>query len=201
MNFIAITGSNFSKRSNFAKAFSAMTGIDMIASVPYLSIASKYKLDTEISKCEWPDSYAYCLGAFTQRIIVEQKYEESYISDGSVFNELCWLKCRYPHMDLIYERSMIRCLENVIVDYALNEYDFIFHITSNDPSDLVDQCLRQLYLHRNIKHHVIDATNGEEALNQMLDHLQIKPLLSAKYSLLKFTKDFLLNNETHENSN
>jgi len=185
MNCIAITGSNLSCRSYLAKAFSAMTGIELIARTPYSSIAYMYELDHEISKCQWPDSYVYCLGAFTQRIIVEQKFEDSYISDGGVFNELCWLKCRYPHIELIYERSMIQCLEKIIMDYALKKYNFIFHIDSNDHSDSIDQCLRQMYLHHNIKHNVIDATNKEDALNKMLSYLHIKPLLSAKYSLLK----------------
>lgn len=193
MNNIAISGSNLSQRSYLAKAFSAMTGIDLIERTPYSSIAFRYKLDNEISKCQWPDSYIYCLGAFIQRIIVEQKLEDSYISDGGVFDELCWMKCRYPHIELIYERSMIQSLENVIVDYALNQYAFIFHIDSNNPSDLTDQCLKELYLHRKIKHHIIDATNEEDALNQMLDQLQIKPLLSAKYALLKADYEIPLN--------
>jgi len=186
MNCIAINGSNLSRRTHLAKALSAMTGMEIIASTPYYSIASKYKLHHEISKCQWPDSYIYCLGAFTQRIIAEQKFEDSYISDGGVFNELCWLKCRYPHIELIYERSMIQCLENIIIDYALNKYDFIFHIDSNESSDPIDLCLKQIYLNCNIKHHIFNTTNEEDALNQMINLLQVKPLLSAKYSLLKY---------------
>lgn len=201
MNSIAINGSNISSRSYLAKALSAMTGIEMIVSTPYSGIASIYHLDHDISKCQWPDSFVYCLGAFTQRIIIEQKFDESYISDGGVFNELCWLKCRYPDIELIYERSMIQSLENVVVDYALTHYDFIFHIDSNDPSDTINQCLKQMYHQRSMKHHVIDATNKEDALNEMTGHLQVKPILSAKYSLLKSDGKIQLNEDAHENSN
>ena len=189
MKRITITGSIISGRTILANALSAMTGFDFIACLPYSSIAAKYGLDLDISRCQWPDSFTYCLGAFTQRVMIEQKLENEYISDGSVLNEVSWLKCRYPHTELIYERSMIQSLENVVADYALKEYDFIFHIDSGDPSDVIEQCLKQIYLHRRIKHHTIDGTNGEVALNQMLEYLQIRPVLSAKYALLKSDKE------------
>jgi hypothetical protein len=184
MNRIAINGSNRSGRSDLAKAFAAMTGLGIIAGTPYALIAAKYKLDIDKAKCQWPDSFVYCLGAFTQRIMLEQKLEDSYISDGGVFNEISWLKCRYPHIELIYERSMIRSLENIMAEYASNAYDLMFHIDSNDLSDSIDRCLKQLYLHHHLIHHIIDGTNREDALNQMLNYLQVKPLLSAEYSLL-----------------
>jgi len=185
MKRIAINGSNLSLTSHLSKAFAAMTGMDMIVRTPYSSIASMYKLDYDISKCQWPESFLYCLGAFTQRIIAEQKFEDYYISDGGVFNELCWLKSRYLRLELIYERSMILCLENVVSDYALNHYDFIFHLDSNDPSDFFDQCLKEIYRLHDMQHHVINASNGEDALNEMSVNLQVKPVLSAKHALLK----------------
>ena len=185
MKRISINGSHQSKRSYLAKAFSAMTGMDYIASTPYSMIAYQYKLDIDKAKCQWPDSYVYCLGAFTERIMREQKLEDLFISDGGVFNELSWIKCRYSHIELIYERAMIECLEKVVMHYASNEYDCIFHIDSNDPKDDMDLCLMQLYNNHCLKHYLIDGTDGEDALHQMLEHLQVKPKLSAKYALLK----------------
>ena len=185
MKRIAITGSNRSGRSNLAQAFSAISGIGIITDTPYSLIAAKYGIDRDIEKCQWPDSFLYCLGAFTQRMMIEQKYVESYISDGGVFQEISWLKCRFPHIDPIYERSMIRCLEKIISDYASNEYDFIFHIDSNDASDAIDHCLKQHYRHSRINHYLIDGSDKKEALNQMLDYLQIKSALSVGYSQLK----------------
>ena len=185
MKRIAITGSASRGRTILANALSAMAGFDFIASPPYSSIAARYGLDSDLSKCQWPDSFVYCMGAFSQRIIAEQKLEDLYISDGGVLNEISWLKTRYPRIELIYERSMIQGLEKIVADYASKEYDFIFHIDSNDPSDMIDPCLKQLYLHYQIKHHTIDGTNGEDALNQMMGYLQVKPILTAKYALLK----------------
>jgi len=201
MKRIAITGSTHSRRTILAEALSAMSGLDLISCPSYSSIAAKYKLDLDISKCQWPDSFVYCMGAFTQRILAERGLEDEYISDGSVLNEISWLKSRYPHIELIYERSMIQSLENVIVDYVSNEYDFIFHIDSNDLSDVIDLCLKQIFLQCNIKHHIIDGANSEDALNQILDHLQVKPVLSAKHALLSANNYLAPNKDTDENSN
>ena len=185
MNRIAITGSCQKERTIFSNALSAMTGIKIVTTPPYSLLSSKYKLDIDIAKCEWPDSFVYCLGAFTQRIMIESKYEDAFISNGSVFNELGWIKSRYPHIELIYERSMIQSFESVVVDYAMNEYDFIFHINSSDSSDPVDKCLKQIFSKRNFTTFYIDTQNKEDALNKMAEQLEVKPLLSAKYAFLK----------------
>jgi hypothetical protein len=201
MKRIAVTGSTHSGRTILANALSAMAGFDFISCPSYSSIAARYGLDLDISKCQWPDSFVYCMGAFTQRIIAERRLEDEYISDGSVLNEICWLKSRYPYIELIYERSMIQSLENVIVDYASNEYDFIFHINSNDLSDVIDQCLKQTFLFSNIKYHIIGGANSEDALNQMLGCLQVKPVLSAKYALLNVNNYFPSSKDIDENCN
>jgi hypothetical protein len=199
MKRIAINGSQ--SGSYLAKAFSAMTGMDYIVSTPYSIIAYQYKLDMDISKCQWPDSLVYCMGAFTKKIMIEQSYHDTFISDGGIFNELSWIKCRYPNIELIYERSMIDSFEKVVMNYASNEYDYIFHIESKDPPDDISLCLKQLYSQYHLKHHIIDGTNGEEALQRMLEYLQVKPVLSAKYALLKFADEILINEDPHENSN
>ena len=200
MKRIAINGSQSGRRSFLAKAFAAMTGFDFIVNTPYSIIAYQYKLNMDISRCQWPDSFIYCLGAFKQRIVDEQSMDDLYISDGGVFNELSWIKCRFSHIELIYERSMIDSFEKVVMNYASNEYDNIFHINSNDPADVIDQCLKQLYNKHQIKHQIIDGAVGEKALHQMLAYLQVKPVLSAKYALLKYAGDFKLKGDTHDNS-
>ena len=178
---------------NLASALAEMTGCAYIVRTPYSSIAAKYKLEPDISKCQWTDSFVYCIGAFTQRIIVEQKFQDSFVSDGGVFREISWLKCRYPQLELIYERSMIESLEKVIFKYASNQYDFIFHMDSLalrevqalDSADDVNNYLKQAYSQYCLNHFVINSANAEQALNEMLEILQVKPVLSAKYAILK----------------
>jgi len=174
MKRIAITGSNLSQRTVLSKAISDITGFDLIICSPYSTIAEKYGLVNEISKCQWPDSFVYCMGAFIQRAVIEQKFEDYYISDGSVFHEISWLKSRFPNIELIYERSMIESLERVITNYAIDQYDFIFHINSKNYLDVVDQCLKQTYFQHKIKYHIIDSINNEKALNQIMNLLQTR---------------------------
>jgi len=171
MKRIAIVGTVCGERSVLTNALSAATGLRLIPCLPYSDVAARYKLDTDISDCYWPDSFEYCLGAFTQRIISEQKSGDSFISEGGVFDEITWLMCSFPHIELIYQKPIIKILEHIIVDYASKEYDFIFHVASADLSDLRSQCLKRLFICRNIKYYIIDTTDKEGALNKMLQCL------------------------------
>ena len=176
-----------------------MSGLHFIESVPYSIIAYQYKLVIDKSKMSWSDSFTYCLGAFTRKIMIEQGLDNLFISNGGVFSEISWLKCRYSD-EFNNEMSMIESLEKVVMNYASKEYDYIFHIASKDPSDVIDQCLRHLYDYYNLQHNMIDDSNDEEALNQMQEHLQMNPVLSAKYALLKFADENHSIGNSHENS-
>ena len=198
MKRIAINCSHICRRSLLSKAFSAMTGLHFIESIPYSIIAYQYKLIIDKSKCQWPDTFTYCLEAFTRKIMIEQKFDDRYISNGGVFSEISWLKYKYSQ-ELNNEMSMIENLEKVIMNYASNEYDYIFHIDSKE-ADVFDQCLRKLYDFYDLKHYLIDDSDDESALHQMLGHLQVKPVLSAKYALLKFSDENHIYVNTHENS-
>jgi len=184
MNRIAITGTSNERRTILAKALSAMTGFDCILQIPYTIIAAKYKMAIEITECQWPDSFVYCMEEFTQRVISEKNLKDNFISDG-VFDEICWLKCRYPHVELIYERPMIISFEKVAANYANAQYDYIFHIDSSDDSNITEKCLKQIYHQYNINHNIINNQNDEEVLNQIIACLRVNPLLSAKYALHK----------------
>ena len=197
MKRIAINGSSTCRCSLLSRAFSAMTGLDYIERVPYSIIAYKYKLVLDKSECKWTDSFTFSLEAFTRKIMIEQKFDDKFISNGGVFNEISWMKCRYSHIDRIHERTMIESLEKVVMNYASKEYDCIFHITSIEPSDAIDQCLRDLYDRYKLNYFIIDELNDEEALCQMLEHLQMKPVLSAKYALLNLQNNRIYN-DIHE---
>jgi len=82
MKRIAIVGSKAERRTLLANALSAMTGFEYIVNTPYSIIAYQYNLNLDKSQCQWPDSFVYCLGAFTRRVMTEQQSDESYISDG-----------------------------------------------------------------------------------------------------------------------
>lgn len=201
MNRIAITGS-FLERTILANALSAMTGFDIMISPTYSHTAYKYKLNSDISKCQWPDSYVYCLETFTQRVIVEQKYGDRFISDGSVMQELGWIKSRYPQNDLIYEQSMINSLEKVIVEYASNSYDYIFHLGTHKEQDITDQCMLKIFSRHFLDYKKIDCSDKESALDRMLEYLHLKPVLSAEFSLFKASGNQLFENPAcYENRN
>ena len=171
MKRIAINGSQPGRRSNLTKALSAMTGMDMVLNTPYQTIASQYQMAPDMSECIWPEAYIYCLEAFTRKIMFEQKYGDGFISDGGVFEEICWIKHLDSCIGSIYEMTVISSFEKVMMNYALNAYDYIFHIESGEPLDAINRVLKQLYRQHALKHHIIDESNDEKALHQMIAHL------------------------------
>ncbi|GHU62205.1 hypothetical protein FACS1894123_02760 [Bacteroidia bacterium] len=86
MKRIALTGSPNRERTILANALSILAGFDRTLCPPYSQIAKKYDLSLDRSHCQWPDSYVYCLGAFTERVIVEQQYADHFVSERSETN-------------------------------------------------------------------------------------------------------------------
>jgi hypothetical protein len=184
MKRIALTGSCNQERTILTNSLAIMTGFDLVLCPPYSQLVIKYGLGTECSAYQWPDSYIYCLGAFIERIIVEQHHADRFVSDGGVLKELAWIKGRHPQVELIYEQSMIYSLERIITEYAQNGYDSIFHLQPVSEPNTIELYLKGLFEQYHILHQIIDPANKENALQQMMDFLEIKPVLSAEYALL-----------------
>jgi hypothetical protein len=189
MKRIAITGPDSSEGLLVAKALSIMCGYDLSISPSFSHVAFKYGLNTDIEACQWPDSYLYCLEAFTERIIVKQQYGDRMVSDGSVLSELVWLKCRYPHVDLICEQSMIRTLERVFASYAAKNYGVIFHLSALSGTGVEKDCLRALFETYHIPCRTVASPDRESALQEMAAHLQITPVMNASCSLARAERE------------
>ena len=186
MKRIAITGFPERGTTELTLALAAMTGFDVAARPPYPLLASGYRLDPESEKCQWPDSFVYCLAAFTERMMVEQQYTDRFVSDGSVLHELAWIKCRYPRCEPIYEQSMIRSLEQVAAKYTSAQYDAVFHIAATGAPSRPDHYIRQISAQYAIRYQPLDSGADKEAmLGQMVECLAVKPVLSAKHALAK----------------
>jgi hypothetical protein len=139
----------------------------------------------DIEVCQWPDSYVYCLDVFTERIIVEHRYGENFVSDGGVFKELIWLKCRFPHVELIYEQSMIRSLERVVMAYAAKNYDEVYFLSGMQGDNTKGDCQQKLLETGGLPYHFIDSPDRETALESMVAHAGLSPVMSASFSLSK----------------
>jgi hypothetical protein len=191
MKRIAVTGVGNREDTLVAKALSIMCGYDLCVSPSFSQTAIKYGMSMDIEMCQWPDSYVYCLDVFTERIMVELQYGEKFVSDGSVLKELAWLKCRFPHVELIYEHSMIRSLERVITAYAAKSYDDIFFLSGEQNSNITADCLQQILETSRLPYILIYSPNREAALESMVEHLGISPVMSASFSLSKAMRDLV----------
>jgi hypothetical protein len=195
MKRIAVTGSGSREDTLMAKALSIMCGYDLCVSPSFSQTAIKYGISIDIEACQWPASYVYCLDVFTERIIVEHQYGGNFISDGSVLRELVWLKCRYPHLELIYEQSMVRCLERVVAAYAAKNYDAIFFLSGGQEKSVTGDCLQQLFDIYGIPYKPVNSPERETDLEAMVEHLGISPVMSAFFSLSKAARDLSFNND------
>jgi hypothetical protein len=74
MNRIATIGLNNSDNFLLSKALSIMTGYDLIVGRSYSIFAHRYNLKADINLCQWPESFIYCMDAFAERLITEQRY-------------------------------------------------------------------------------------------------------------------------------
>jgi hypothetical protein len=189
MKRITVTGSDNSEHALVTKALSIMYGYDLCMSPSYSQLAGKYGLSMDIEACQWPDSYVYCLGAFTERAIVEQQYSEKFVSDGSVLKEIVWLRGRYSHIELVYEHAMIHSLERVLVEYVSRKYDAVFHLPSLSGTDTDDVCFRRLFAENHIACRFINAPDAPDALRMMADQLEIKPVMPATFALSKAMRE------------
>ncbi|MDR0757050.1 MAG: hypothetical protein LBF85_04295 [Tannerella sp.] len=129
---------------------------------------------------------------------MEQKYGEKFVSDGSVLQELVWLKCRSLHVELIYEQSMIHSLERVFAVYAAKNYDVIFHAELLSETDVAGTCLRQLFEEYRIPGRCIDFSDREHALQAMADRMQVTPKMSAVHSLSKAYRELYLTGDAKD---
>jgi hypothetical protein len=190
INRIAIINPGRDESLPVAKALAAMCGYDLSISPSFHQMAIKYRLSLDIEACQWPDSYVYCLGAFTERLIVEQRYAEKFVSDGSVFKELVWLKCRYPYVEPVYEQSMIRSLERILVEYAAKNYDVIFLLsTPSETENAAGACIHQLLESYCLPFRLIDFSDREHALQTMAEHLKVNIRISASCALSKAMRE------------
>ncbi|MDR0573597.1 MAG: hypothetical protein LBG96_06130 [Tannerella sp.] len=186
---IAVTGSGSREDTFVAKALSIMCGYDLCISPSFSQTAIKYGMNMDIQTCHWPDSYVYCLDVFTERIIMEHQYGEKFVSDGSVLKESVWLKCRFPHVEPIYEQSMIRSLERVVAAYAVKNYDAVFYLSGGQGSRITGDCMERLLETYGIPYRAIHSPDRETALNSMMEYSGIPPVMSAKFSLSKTMRE------------
>ncbi len=201
MNRIAVTGGSSNDRLIVVKALSYMTGYDVVRSSPYSVQSIKYGLNKDLKSCEWDELFTYVLSSFTDRIEKECKYK-TFISNGSVFNELCHLVVLTSALieknstDFqSYIKSMSNTLKRVISEYAHNNYDCVIHIFDKElDMDTYqfqkDRCLMDLLKNCDTKC-LVKNGNIQNALGDILKNSNILPLISLENAIALATDNIL----------
>jgi hypothetical protein len=171
---------------------SYLTGYDQVRQTAYACRAVKLNLNRSIEKCDWSDLFTYTLSAFTERIEIEQQFD-TFISNGSVFHELAYMEASYSVYGSDHRRmegydSMYLTMKKIISEYAFREYDSIIHLNAPGKSmgDFLQDMDRSLMdMVRGCGKSFIVDNNSllPDTLDEILQELQIKPLLPVKSAL------------------
>ena len=202
---IAITGSSVCKCTIISTALSYITSVEVIGSTPYAAVAVKYGFKKDMADCNWAELFVYAFSSFSERTIIEQNYD-SYISNGSVFNELAQVRV-FSRSLVVNESSrteidkMCSSLERVVNDYALREYEEVFHIFLpeekldqwSEMRKQIDEELTRVAENSNVKFYHFLNLRLEEVLYNIVSILNIKAKMPIEIALEKAMNEFTNN--------
>lgn len=193
MKKIAITGASNKDRLILCNALSYLTNYDVIRSIPYTGYILNRGLSIDQDRYEWHELYAYALQSFIERIEVESSCEE-FISNGSVFNELAYMKAKESTGKKKNRRKdysfMNNSLKSIITEYAIKKYDCIIHIAYshqevNGDYPLIDEWLRKLIENCDIKYYVHKENSFSEILEQFFADMNLNTKISPSTAIKK----------------
>ena len=141
---IAITGLPKSQNTLMAAALSVLTDIPLIQNK---TMYEWYRIFgfSETKKLVWKDMFLIASSSFDERT-KKETYFERFISDGSSFCELMWLKssCKLKSN----QNEKVENFEFICASYAAKQYDFVIHADASENNDEYVQ----LFLKYQIQH-------------------------------------------------
>jgi rRNA-processing protein FCF1 len=198
MKKIAITGVTAQNKMVLSKALFYLTGCEEVRATDYPSLAVKYKLNRELNHCSWQELFVYVLASFSERIEVEQQFDE-FISNGSVLNELAIIETIHKVNSQGKRKNkeqlfMLSGLEKIVTEYAARKYDCIIHICNVNSKDTLasdmDYSLINLIKRTEIPTYFIrEDTILTDMLEKISSELEVNKMLSPKTALEKAQKE------------
>jgi hypothetical protein len=200
MKKIAVIGANNRDRMVLTQALSYITGYSVVSKTDYSIQAIRYGLNRELKNAPWQDLFVYVLASFSERIIIEQHYDQ-YVSNGSVLYELAAVKA-HLNMQAAGRRkfkeqtAMLAGVEKIITEYANRQYHGFVYLDNhsekeNALSSEVDNCIKSLMAERESVYHVRKDSILSDMLEKISMNMKIRPVVSSKTALKKAQEDFL----------
>jgi hypothetical protein len=199
MKKIAVTGVNNRDRLVLTQALSYITGYNTAGKTDYAVQAIRYGLNKELKECKWPELFVYLLSSFSERIVIEQHYDQ-YISNGGVLYELAMAKTilhsqTADRRNLKEQAAMLAGTEKIITEYAKRQYDGLVYIENSlgkedNLSNEFDSCMKSLIM----EHEAVYQVRRDSILADMLENIssemKITAIVSSHTALKKAQYEF-----------
>jgi hypothetical protein len=194
MKKIAIIGADSRDRMVLTQALSYITGYDIASKTDYAIQAIRYGLHSELSDCKWQELFVYVLSSFSERIVIEQHYDQ-YISNGGVLYELAMVRALLKAQTgskrkLKEQAAMLAGSERVITEYAKRQYDALVYIETglekeNAFSIELDSCIRNLIMEYGSVYRFRKESILADMLESISSEMKIPSVVSSQTALKK----------------
>jgi hypothetical protein len=157
MHKILISGAPGTGKSVVSTTLSYMIGLPVVRSRPSSEIIYELNLSKNTTQHTFKDLFSITFSSFLDRIQLENRYQQGFISDGSIINNLISMKLflmeqskSIPGMGKLvsHKRYMDQCnkmiasLEKMALEYSKKQYNIAVHLISEH---LVDYKYHEMY--------------------------------------------------------
>ena len=167
---IAIAGLPKSNKTLLGTALSIVTGIPLIQNRTIYEWYKIYNLPGLFS-IDWKDMVLIAASSFFERVKVENCFDQ-FISDGTIFSELMFLKSNYSNREQKAQNIYSR-MESVTGNYAVRQYDLVVHAQSSLNKGLSDDAYAELYQKYNIPYKTYNTEILENTLKEIVSDLNL----------------------------
>lgn len=170
---IAIVGDQKSVATLLARGISCVTAIPLLAHKTLYEWYRSFQIDYFKGQLEWQKMFLISSADFIERVEIESQNQQ-FISDGTVFSTLMYLKLQKKFADCRAQQEkdkLLGALQNVCFDYAAKHYDLILHINS----DVMDECnpYIEMYEKYRIPYKVYEEEDIEYLLPKIVYDLEL----------------------------
>lgn len=204
MNKILISGAPGTGKSVVSTTLSYMVGLPIVRSRPSSEIIYELNLSKDTTKHTFKDLFSITFSSFIDRIQLGNRYQQGFISDGSIINNLISMKLflmeqskvkpgfRWvSHKKYLNEcNRMIVSLERMALEYSQKHYNIVIHLFKDNAIDqkynaMYNQELRRFYHLAGFETQDYEDQNFEDVVDRIIRDKNLKTSLSASTALFK----------------
>ena len=212
MDNILISGAPNTGKSIIANSLSYIVDLPIVKSRTYSEVSFEYNLNKNVLSLGFNDLFTVGFSNFTDRTQLEYRYQNGFISDGSIINDLISMKLYLSEKSQITHKifkwisnkryineclKMLNSFERLVIAYSKNQYYSIIHlettinskISGNDAMNVhiekYNQELILFYKRAGLQYTQHSNQDFIEILEQIVLDKNLKTIISPSNALLR----------------